>query len=239
MMKNVLVLADSISLVRPDDAIEEKDLYTYKIQHVLKEKLYLISKARKNNTSEIESTQEAFIYHHKAANCHYAIIFLGIVDCAPRTFSKTTKKVLNCMSQFIILKKVAGLYIKLKSSERYQRTKKHQLTEVSKEDYNQNMLKIIHNLKQNNPIEHIFFINILTPGKVMTTRSFGIEKNVLDYNQVIDNLCSAEQVTLIDLYSFTKENPQFVLDDGHHITKEAHDFIANKIITVLNAKESI
>ncbi len=236
-MKTMLILADSLCLVRPEDHILETDLYPYKIQSALPQQLYVISKAKKNNTSAIENADEAYIYHQKATNCHYAVIALGIVDCSPRLFSKTTKKILACMSEIPFIKKVAHGYIKFKSRYRYQLTKQNPLTEVSKIDYENNIKSIIKKLKLHNPIEHIFLINIAYPGKYLIERSYGIEKNIMDYNNVLINIAKEENISIVNVYDFTHKNPKYILDDGHHISSEVHDFIAEKITSFFKHKE--
>lgn len=233
--KILTILGDSLALVRPEDNICEKDLYPYKIQQALNKRIYVNTKAVKNNTSAIENSLSGLVYHIQAASASYAIIGLGIVDCSPRLFSKKMKQVLDCATKIPYINKIAHRYIAYHSNNRFKLTKKKSITETSVEEYRENMKEIISNLQKYNPIEKIFLITIAFPGPYLTERSWGIEQNIRQFNDVLYELSqlNTDLIHLVDVFSFTQKHPEYILSDGHHISVEVHDFIATEVIHFL------
>lgn len=232
------VLGDSLALVRPEDGITEKDLYPYKIQVQLNGDIYVNSKAIKNNSSAIENSISGLVYHQQVGCSSYVILGLGIVDCSPRLFSKRIKIFLECMTKFPIIQKFAYAYIKYKSQNRLLLTCKKQMTETSLGEYKKNMKNIIETIKLYNPIEKIFLLTIAFPGPYLTERSWGIKENIEAFNAVLYELANAEKtlIEIIDVYSFTAKHPEYILSDGHHISVEVHDYIAQTIVAKMTAK---
>ena len=233
----MLVLADSLALVRPEENITEKDLYSYKIQLKMHKELYVVSKAIQNNSSIRENSYESDIYHQRASDCSFLILGLGIVDCSPRLFSKNVKELLNYLTKVPIVKRFAHLYIRFKSKYRIYFTKKDRITETSIIEYQKNINLIIDNIKKYNKIEHIFITNIASPGKALIDKSFGIHNNIKKYNKVLEHISQKENISIIDVYGFTQKYSQYILSDGHHISSEVHDFIGDSVVSFFKSNK--
>lgn len=231
-LKIMTILGDSLALVRPEENITEKDIYPYKIQSHLYREVYVISKAIKNNSSTIENSLSGLVYHQQAASASYAAIGLGIVDCSPRLFSKKMKSFLGCMSKIPLIKKIVHRYIAHKSEHRLRYTQKKRQTETSVTKYRENMQSIVDKIKLYNPIEHIFLLTIAAPGPYLMVRSWGIEENIQRFNDVLHKIANNESnlISIVDVYQYTKQHPDFILADGHHISIEVHDYIAKSIV---------
>lgn len=239
-VKIMTVLADSLALVRPEDNITEKDMYPYKIQVQLNGKIYVSSKVVKSNSSTIENSQSGLVYHLQAGCSSYVILGLGIVDCSPRLFSKRMKVVLECVTKIPLARKLAYGYIAYMSRNRLQLTRKKQQTETSLEEYKGNMKSIIEKIKLYNPIEKIFLLTIAFPGPYLTERSWRIKENIEAFNEVLYDLATHEKslIDIVDVYAFTAKHPEYILSDGHHISVEVHDFIAQSIVTKISIKNA-
>lgn len=235
------VVADSLALVRPEDNIYEKDMYPFKIQKELKNKIYVNSKAVKSNSSTIENEQVGFVYHAKGASASYLVIGLGIVDCSPRLFSKKMKQFLDCASKIPLVSKFVNRYIAYKSRNRFALTKNKPMTQTSVLEYESNMNQIVSNFQKYNTIKEIFLLTIAFPGPYLSERSWGIEENIKQFNSILYKMAQSNpsKIHIIDVYEFTQKNPQYILADGHHISIEVHDFIAASIVKIIKNQEAI
>lgn len=231
-IKIMTVLGDSLALVRPEDGISEKDMYPYKIQVQLHEQIYVNSKVVKSNSSTIENSLSGLVYHQQAGCSSYVILGLGIVDCSPRLFSKGMKIFLECITKMPFICKLAYGYIAYKSRHRFHFTRRKNISETSIEEYRENMRSIIEKIKLYNPIEKIFLLTIAFPGSYLTERSWGIKENIEAFNKVLYDLATHEKslIDIVDVYSFTAKHPEYILSDGHHISVEVHDYIAQSIV---------
>jgi len=237
-VKIMTVLADSLALVRPEDHITEKDMYPYKIQVQLNGEIYVSSKVVKSNSSTIENGPSGLVYHLQAGCSSYVILGLGIVDCSPRLFSKRMKAFLECVTKIPLVRKLAYGYIAYMSRNRLRLTRKKQQSETSLEEYKLNMKSIIEKIKLYNPIEKIFLLTIAFPGPYLTERSWGIKENIEAFNSVLHDFVANEEalIDIVDVYAFTKQHPEYILADGHHISVEVHDYIAQSIVAKMTTK---
>jgi hypothetical protein len=86
-------------------------------------------------------------------------------------------------------------------------------------------------------LEKVIIVNIANTNEVNKRRSFGFEKNIFDYNNIIHRLISTNsKCFLIDLYTYSKLNSNILLNDGIHINKNAHEIIADDIVRIVNSK---
>ena len=102
------------------------------------------------------------------------------------------------------------------------------------DDFNDNFELLIQTILKQTDVKKIALINIADTNNGNKYRSYGFENNIINYNQVISTLQKKfkSKVELIDLFSLSKNN-NIILDDGIHISREAHIIIANEIEKVL------
>lgn len=231
MKQTICCIGDSLSLPRSADELECKDVYWMQLQQT--EDIAVYPFVRKSMDTEHFINEEGGLYYAiKYAPSDYYIILLGIVDCSPRLFSKRQKSLLKLL-EGIGMSKIANRYVKHNSKRRMYFTKKRQIVNVSLHKFEENYNKIIEAMQVNNP-KKIICTTIAYPGEYLTTRSYGILDNIINYNNVIGGFMKKyDNVELIDLFNFTKENLECILADGHHINKIGHNFIYSELRKIL------
>ncbi|EOC7459387.1 hypothetical protein GU260_14335 [Vibrio cholerae] len=239
-MKNLFILGDSISCPRPWEGVGGFDTYAYILQSKLNNKIYVQNLAYSDRCTSDYLTESFIKTYITSSNASYMVIQLGIVDCAPRLLT-TFERGIGFLAR---RSKVTGFlfnkYVRWKSKNRLFFTKWFPLTRVKPVDYENNVKKIIEVASKNNPLERIFIINVAYPGEFLTLRSYGIHSNVLKYNEILFKISQEYPgvVRIIDLYSATSSNLSWITrDDGHHITPEAHIWLASEIYAQLNQTE--
>ncbi|WP_233008887.1 SGNH/GDSL hydrolase family protein [Rheinheimera faecalis] len=177
---------------------------------------------------------ESFVKTYvKSANARYVVLQLGIVDCAPRLLTTLERAVGYLARKSRFSNSLFNYYIRWKSKHRMFFTKWFPMTRVKINAYESNMKRIIENFSENNDVDRFFVINIAYPGEGLISKSFGIVENIEKYNSVLNtiSLTSDGKVKVIDLYSETRTNKNWItIDDGHHIKSEAHSWIAESIL---------
>lgn len=219
-MNILVILGDSLALPRPADGIDDTDTYSLK----LAKNIIVINKSQYgNNTIDQLNRIEADV---AGTHADFYTIQLGIVDCSPRIFSDRQKKLLSTLS--IYFPRIIRYYIRYKTKNRYQKTRKKKLSYTSINQYAENIQKIIDVIQQFNNVKKIFLINIAYPSKLLKEKNYNIENIIEQYNERL-NIIKNNVVTVIDLFSYTKKNPNALLKD-EHISIEGHDFIAKSIL---------
>ncbi len=228
----VTIIGDSLALNRYDDGINDQDLYAYKIFTKFNGALYINNKAKRANTTAAQNTAENIKEDILANRSDFYIIQLGICDSSPRLFRERERKILSVMTSLKLTRYIASRYIKSKNARRYELTKRNPIRLVEVDDYCRNFEEIINAVLTGNPSARIYVITIAYPGEYLTSRSYGIIESIEAYNACLHALADTyvQNLKIIDLFAKTKESGDFIVGkDGHHITPEAHDWIADEI----------
>lgn len=232
-MKKILIVGDSLGMVRPDEGILIEDIYPYLLQKALSNDFFVINASqRANNSSRIISKDYAY-EHIDATKPDIVILQIGIVDCTPRLFTEIQKKIMAGITLISWLKPVISKYIKKKSQRRYDLTKKREIVHVPLGKFEVNLVNFFEKIKSVSPDATFIVINILYPGSAMTSRNFGLVENVMNYNQKLTGIATSYSSKIIDIFNFTQLSPEVVLTDGHHIGKKAHQFIAQEALKAI------
>lgn len=219
MKKKLVILGDSLSMPRINDGVLYEDSYPSILANSID--FEVINRSRRaNDTNEQLKLQNSFD-DVTSIKPDIVVLHLGIVDCSPRLFSRLGNKVINK------LKYINKYIIKIMSKNRFFFTKLFKKVYVNIDKYKSNMEQIIDFLKENN-VEHIFIINICSTNKENSLRSFNFEKNIEDYNNVIDEVAKKTRVTIIDMRKYTPE--EILIQDGIHLNKNGNKIIADSII---------
>lgn len=230
--KIITIIGDSLSMVSQDDGLKYKDLYMYKLQEKLGPDFDIITRTRRANTVK---SQTLWQYMHDDIlynQSKYLVIYLGIVDCAPRIFSKLSHYYLKLIRP----KKIVENYIAFKSRHRRFFTKYFPKTYSSKKQFKNGLEYILKEIKQKTEVKKVFIVNIADTNEKNRYRSYNYEKNINDYNKILEQIVSQNNqlCDLIDMYQKTRQNPSLILKDGIHLSKQGHDVLAemlyNKII---------
>lgn len=231
-MNIITILGDSLSMARIEDGISYKDTYSFLLSEYLKTDYLVLNKSKRGNTTKNQINSQNIYDDIITTNSEYFIIQIGIVDCAPRIISMKEKVILR----YLFSEKIQNIYIGFKSKYRRFITRNFPKTYVSLDAFNNNYEILLNKIFEQKEVKKVIIINIADTNFVNKKRSFNFDKNITDYNKVIDSFVKKfkNKIDIIDLFSLTKDDEEILLADGIHISKYAHNLIAKKIKKILN-----
>lgn len=211
----ISIVGDSLALPRP----EVKHIETY--AHLLyTDGNEVINCGRARQDTKIAASNEYIKRDILFLEPEVVIIHLGIVDCSPRLFSRTQIRLVKILPEYI-----NKPLINLVSKHRYKITKLRRIVYVKPGDFKNNITKLIKNSLGLDPKMKIVFIKIMEDKKELNKKSFNIDTNIRDYNTIIESVCDEYGIETID----PNICPNGLLNDGIHINKFAHKYIANEL----------
>lgn len=226
--QKILVIGDSLPILRVDDNIPYEDTYGYLVKKHIEatnSSIYIIAKSA--NISETQSRPHNIIYDIKQFEPDIVITSIGTSDCLPRLFTRMERILIGCLPPML-----TELIISFFSKKRSFYTKYFPLVYVKLHDYEKNMQEIINEIKKigAKPI----IINIAKPPDETISRSHNIMQNVSSYNKVLFKLAEKNDCQIIDFYSQSKEHPEYFISDGIHLSKSGNQVMAKMIIESLD-----
>lgn len=223
MSKIVTVLGDSLAMLRAECNIMLKDIYAYKLAQKLGQEYFVVNNARRANTITEQTGKQLMYDEVLNNNTDIFIIAIGICDCAPRIFSKKQEYILRNL----LPNKISKYIIAFKSKYRYFFTKNSPKTWVSLDNFKMQYMNLIEIILNDCKSKKVYLINIADTTEKNNSRSYGFRENISKYNAVLDNIATKynQNVEVIDFHDITKKNPKLLLEDGIHITTEAHDVL--------------
>ncbi len=141
-MHKILLIGDSLSMVRPDVGVLYQDTYVYQLQTQLKDSI-LINASVRANSSENALTANYCYETLDAVDPDLVIYFLGVVDCMPRLFSRRERLFLRLLMATKFLKNLGKLIIAYRSKRRYALTRKRLIQYVSIKSWGDNLEKFL------------------------------------------------------------------------------------------------
>jgi lysophospholipase L1-like esterase len=232
MTRTVIIVGDSLGAPRPWEGVGLQSTYAFQLGRKLGGDNFIANYSASDN-STARSIKESFLRTYvRAASANYAVVHLGIVDCAPRLLSSFERAIGFVANRVAPFRPLFRAYVKLKSHYRFDLTRLFPRTLVPKEQFESNYRKLLSEIIEHNPIDKIFLINIAYPGAVLTERSYNILGNIEAYNAVIESFHSEfpGKIEIVDIFSKTAEQRDWITpDDGHHIYSPAHAWIADSI----------
>jgi len=159
----------------------------------------------------------------------YIVIHAGIVDCAPRVFSRWQRKVVRRLGMFRgpLLRFthrhrraiIRALPRRVYTSACTYRTAVRSATRIASEIGS-----------------GIVFIGIAPSRYETEHRSPGLEENIRVYDDILREECKASNAVFIDAFAVFSDIEQCILSDGIHISSEAHRRLAASLQDVLRKK---
>lgn len=223
-MHKILLIGDSLSMVRPDSGIKLEDTYAYKMQMKLKNSILINASLRANNSANILT--DNYCYETlDAFNPDLIIYFLGIVDCMPRLFTKAERLILRIVMSTKVLNIFGRIIINYRSKRRFNLTKKKLVQFVSISKWDENLEKFIHKIDGK-----IIFVNIPYPGERLRARNYAVEDIVNKYNRCLLEKARKSGADVVDLHGLTRNDPSLLLEDGYHISSKAHTILSEKLL---------
>lgn len=220
-------------MVRPDFGVRYQDTYAYLIQTQLKDTVVINASVRANSSQNVLSANYCYDTFD-AVSPDLIIYFLGIVDCMPRLFSIKERLLLRLLMATKFLRSIGKFIISYRSKRRYKLTKKRLIQYVPIKIWNENLENFLMKISRK-----VIFVNIPYPGKRLLSRNYEIEDIVNNYNACLVNQAQKHGATIIDFYTLTKQSPHLLLEDGYHITAEAHKVLSEAILeSITNFKKA-
>ncbi|ELA4930535.1 SGNH/GDSL hydrolase family protein [Vibrio vulnificus] len=211
-MKKICILADSLAAPREDniaDAARWPQVLFSQIQPVE----YINRVKGASTTKKVKKLVgvEADIF----------IIQLGIVDCAPRLFTRFESKQLARLPQSWREK-----IIKWAKENRQPSTER---AYVKPNKFEKNLKRILQRANGSS----IIFIKIINPGEEMLKSNPSIQQQIDLYNSIIERMVSIDNnVSIITIPDESIE--EITLDDGYHLNEQGHQVVANLVIDQVN-----
>lgn len=224
----IVILTDSLGRARPDLDIHNKtryhDIYGYIIKKYFGEKheVELCYIDDLDTEDAVLRSQRMVAYREP----DIVIYHLGINDCAPRLFNK------NSRSLFLnpIFRKITrNIFVRIMSRYRYRFTKLFQKTYVTKESFKSNLCIMKEEVYKYCPSCNFIAISICNAPEHLVQRSFNINKNIDKYNDVLQEVFDEGYVNINVMLPLDK----LLINDGIHLTKQAHKLLAQKIIRII------
>ena len=225
--KSLTVLGDSLSMSRIDDNLFAADLYPSRL--AVKLGLLVFNRARRTNTTEVQCSWQNLYDDVKGSNSDYYVIQLGVCDCYPRIFTKLQHSLLAKLPE-----RLRSIIIASRSRRRYSITKKHPYFNVNISDFERYYRKILAEIDaMEGKSREVIMINIAYPNQSGIDRNYNLLSIIQSYNSVIARLAETSGRYLIDLNTASRMQPEFILEDGIHISKSCHDWLAKEIEELL------
>jgi len=223
MLNRIIILGNSLSIPRPDDQVDYVNTYPYIL---VKSGYEVINRSRRINDIEIQSTEQNMLDDVDYLRPDYVVIHLGIVECAPRIFSKKNRAYLR-----ILPSKIRNFIINFLSKYREIITKHRKINYVDIVSFEANFIQVINRIHSRNPSIKIVVININNTNMYNNKRSYGFNSNINNYNDVINKLPFKFPINLYVIN--TNLHKGGLLNDGIHINSVMHKYISDQILSII------
>lgn len=219
--RRIVFIGDSLAMPRFEIALE----HTYPYLIGKEGKNEVISRNKRANTSISQNNAQNILDDVVFLTPDIVVIHLGIVDCAPRLF---TKKQNYLLSKIKILNKYI---IKFFSDNRFFFTKYNPKVYVNKNEFSINITSLIKKCKKYN-VSKIYLLNISDTSLKNKKKSFNFNENIINYNSILDDISKKENIPLIDLYSCITS--EMLLEDGIHLNRLGHRKVFEELEKKIN-----
>ncbi len=229
----IVILSDSLSMPRPDESLLYEETYPYLLQQELGNRFEIINRGKRTNTIQ-EQIFDQYVYDDMIFFYpKYVVIQLGIVDCAPRLFSRRFGKyVIGNIKPLFLKEFVIG-----QLSKRRIFFTKHfprQYVPLSKFSYGYDYLLSAVKEFGSTPI----VVNIARTSPENDRRSYGFIQHINNYNDAIGKAAQRHNAQVIDMYKVSETN-DVLLDDGIHYNKLGSKLLAQELAVAIKRNQSL
>jgi acyl-CoA thioesterase-1 len=212
---NCLIIADSLAAERPDNINNDKR-WPILLLNNSKSKVRLINLAKGFSTSK----RLKKVSTQNLNDSDVAIIQLGIVDCTPRIFHKIETQLIARIPK-VIRNKI------IKITKKYRKRSKTR-SYVSLSDFEKNFTFFIKKFKKK-----IIIIKILGASTKFNEMNPMAFESIKDYNHVLDSLNNIyDNIYFVEIP--VDKIDCYTLNDGYHLNEIGHNYISNKLISLIN-----
>jgi len=219
-----MIIADSFGQPRKQDGIELHYSQTWP---------YLLADFyRRNKSIELAILSEyglesnklkSSVKFYKLFDSNLIFMQLGIVDCSRRAMSKSF---LQIVKRIPIINNIIKWITK---KYHYQLTRLYNITYTSKSVFFHNIEVFIKEF----PVSNIYLLPIFPVGKNMISKSYGIEKQIMEYNFQLEKISKKyERVIYLSeiFHSFKDIIEELTFSDGYHLNVKGQNLLFEKIV---------
>lgn len=207
-MKRIVIFSDSLALPRSEPEVTNvEDTYPY----LLRSEYEVFQCSIGGGLISELLVQTSYYTQYKP---DIVIIQSGIVDCAPRAFSRLAYRYLDETRIGRVIKRV----VKATITTRRIRNKR-KISWTLSHEYRNTLSKfqdIFHD-------SQVFALSIVPVSDTYEAEVPGIRNKVDSYNKIIKDVYLSHYIDLSDIPSAG------VMSDGHHLTNKGHQFVYEKI----------
>jgi lysophospholipase L1-like esterase len=209
-MIRILVLTDSVSLPRKykDGSVSFESTYPYQLQKMYEGRAVFYFFQMGGATIKDLTKQ---INYCKCFKPDFLILQVGIVDCAPRAFSRLEMDLIKKWRLFRFAKPLTSYFRKYRN-----------LCYTSKINFEKNLVKLFDVLQ----VRKIYGISILPSSNEYEKILPNVTKNIIEYNDILKR-----QTEYIDVSEALHKGG--VIEDHHHMNEIGHKLVFNKIVEKL------
>lgn len=222
MLNRLVILCDSLGMPRPDEGVAYEDTYAALLNR--DSNIEVMSRGKRANDTKIQTQFQNLLDDVTFLKADYYIIQLGIVDCAPRLFTRNEARILGIIPSFI-----RKTITQTASKHRAAITKFRNKTYVNITDFEANYHKLIDKIGAMK--KQIIVLSIYNTNAENDKRSYGFQNNIDKYNQIIQKIAHQYQLPLVNINDFEGG----LLSDGIHINGGAHEFISKEISQIISS----
>lgn len=204
-MKTIIILTDSVALPRKHNKgiVSWEQTYIYRLKKHLKDYEIINLSIGGGSLKDIRNQ----VNYYKVLNPICVIIQCGIVDAAPRAFSRLEMDIIKKFKLFRLTKPWVSFLRKYRSVHYVNPTEFKQLLKQIKNEFNNT---------------YFFTIGIIPSSLDYEKQLPNVTKSIDTYNAIL-----ATYSNFISLEEIPRDG---ILEDHHHINGLGHDFIYNKIL---------
>jgi len=222
-MKSGLILGDSLSFARPKHNISIQDTWPYLLNVELGDYIVFRSKGGGDSISMLNEARHLKSYYSPVDEKYmfdWSVVQVGIVDCCPR---KTPRQF-----EFVLTRFVPGGSRIIRFYNRLDIARNYMKPWVSLENYKKNMLILLGELKV--LCKNVYFVEIAPPKHYLVENCGDFCELVSNYNNVLFELLPNG---IARPFSDSIHSSDFLLPDGHHLTKQGHIAVADSLIELI------
>lgn len=211
-MKRIVLFTDSLAMPREEPEVTfYEETYPYYLK-----KDYEIFQFSKGGGLMDEFVEQTCYYNQYKPD--FVVLQIGIVDCAPRAFSKLEESIFRSNLFFRFFRRALS---KTGMSKKIRNVRKHSWTSI--EDYRKGC--VFFNTKF--PQSKVYALSIVPSSAEYEKQVPGISKKISVYNRVLKEVFKQNYIDLNDIPS------EGIMSDHHHLTKIGHKFVYECIVNKL------
>lgn len=215
----IVIIGDSLALPRPEEGVRYDDTYPHLLGTWL-EGFEVIARNRRANDSSLQARADNLSEDITCLEPDILIIHLGIVDCAPRLFSKTEQRIINVLPP--VLRKPI---IDFASRHRYLITRLFRKVYVDRAAFRANIERLVDAAADAGAVPIV--VSIADTNESNKQRSYNLENNIRDYNEVLSEIAKRHGIGLVDVNA--PDSADRLLPDGIHLTVNGNCLLAQSL----------